>query len=96
MNKYQEAYNDIELTCLCLDSAERAKEYLSPIIELVKKATPKKPILEYVVDGYYYRCSECGKLILDDVTANSVSGDSLKEDCSYCSRCGAKVDWSDT
>lgn len=70
---------------------EEYEEYL----ELKKRATPKKPILEYGVDGYYYRCLECGKLILDDVTANSVSGDGLKEDCSYCSRCGAKVDWSE-
>lgn len=68
---------------------EEWKEYL----ELKEKATPKKPILEYVIDGSYYKCSVCGALILEKVMAESVNGDLLKEDCSYCSRCGTKVDW---
>ena len=92
MNKYQEALNELINTSGEFFT-EKEHEAISMMQELVDKATPKKPILEYVVDGYYYRCSKCGKLILDDVTANSVSGDVLKEDCSYCSRCGTKVRW---
>lgn len=97
MNKYQEALDHIikcdREDCGMSYLSDAYRNDLSVLRELVDKATPKKPILEYVVDGYYYRCSKCGKLILDDMTANSVSGDSLKEDCSYCSRCGTKVDW---
>jgi len=92
MNKYQEAINEIiETSGEFLTRQE--KKSIEILQKLVDRATPKKPILEYVIDGSYYKCSVCGALILERVMAESVNGDLLKEDCSYCSRCGTKVDW---
>ncbi len=92
MNKYQEAINEIiETSGEFLTRQE--KKSIEILQKLVDRATPKKPILEYVIDGSYYKCSVCGALILEKVMAESVNGDLLKEDCSYCSRCGTKVDW---
>jgi len=92
MNKYQEAINEIiETSGEFLTGQE--KKSIEILQELVGRVTPKKPILEYVIDGSYYKCSVCGALILERVMAESVNGDLLKEDCSYCSRCGTKVDW---
>lgn len=91
MNKYQEAYNDIELTCLCIDSAERAKEYLNAIRELVEKATTKK--LHYEADGYWD-----GQLVYDTAIC-PCCGRRFEVDCDehskYCPSCGQALDWSE-
>ena len=94
MDKYQEALDElVSQTDQEIVYHDEINGFKSTLQELVDKATPKKPILEYVIDGSYYKCSVCGALILEKVMAESVNGDLLKEDCSYCSRCGTKVDW---
>lgn len=35
MNKYKKLYEDIELTCICVDTYEDAEEYLKPLRELI-------------------------------------------------------------
>lgn len=63
--------------------------------ESAERATPKKPILEYIVDGYYYCCPICKHLILEKTMIYCVNADLLKKDNAYCSCCGNKIDWSD-
>lgn len=81
MNKYQEAYEDVELTCLCIDNAERAKEYLSVIKELVERTTPKKPT------EILLRCPNCNHKIGFDYY--------MGKHVDYCPTCGQALDWSE-
>ena len=83
MNKYQEALRILVQPYHSIKSKIKAE---GKILELVEKATPKKPdkyvllerdYLGFPTQGY---CKTCGTSLL------------VKND--YCGRCGQAIDWS--
>ena len=68
-------------------------KWLDVIQELVDKATPKKPIAEYVVDGRYCVCPECGALLDEECLLKTYK--CLREGHQYCHVCGQAIDWSE-
>lgn len=93
--EYQEDYDYDENECGDYVLIGDVDEYRNPLQELVDKATPKEPTRDYVVDGYYYRCPICGNLILEESMIMGVDANLLKNNNSYCPRCGQRIDWSD-
>lgn len=88
MNKYKSALSDI----MCCVPYGKLKEQEEILIELVEKATPKKPFKKnraylYCPDGskkeiYLAHCPNC-KDIIEDYVYHS-----------YCPICGQALDWS--
>ncbi len=102
MNKYQEAYEEIQLTCRCVDDSKDSEEYLKPIRELVDKTTPKKPALdedlrdEETTDIY----DECGRIAEGLCVCPTCKGKSIYDfeygkRFKHCSNCGQAIDWGD-
>lgn len=61
-------------------------------IEKINKA--EKPLKQYIVDGTYYLCPCCGRVLFN---VNGFKIPELKEivisDTQYCGSCGQRLDW---
>lgn len=92
MNKYQEAYERLsKRTFKHYKTFEEVFDDIDILGELVKKATPKKPLLRK--DGYddgseicdTWDCPNCGETFVIEDDADK---------CNYCPNCSQKLDWS--
>lgn len=92
MNKYQQA---LELIKESYGEGEFQYNYdeINTLKELVDKATPKKPISKYIVDGRYCVCPECGALLDEECLLKTY--ECLREGHQYCHVCGQAIDWSE-
>lgn len=78
-----------------IDLLHRIKKLEQENEELKKRATPKKPNIDYVIDDTYCFCPVCGNIIIEKRMLNTVSSDLFKKSNSFCSQCGQAIDWSD-
>lgn len=79
MNKYEKKLKWIEN--YEYDNMEELKE----IVELVERATPKKPTSMLEDDIHWLQCPKCGYDTMND--------DLMKYN--FCPSCGQSLDWSD-
>ena len=104
MNKYQKALDELSYPhedsscggCKCgVSDCQDCKKALAvyKLEELVEKATPKKPISKYIVDGRYCVCPECGALLDEECLLKT--HECLREGHQYCHVCGQAIDWSE-
>lgn len=90
MNKYQRAIKRIRN-----DYLNNHNPDCDVLEELVKRATSKKPNIDYVIDDTYCFCPVCGNIIIEKRMLNTVSSDLFKKSNSFCSQCGQAIDWSE-
>lgn len=84
MNKYQEALDKIDKTSII---SEYYQDEVKLIQELVDKATPKKPIFDYLMNEC--KCSNCNHIF-----GYAEEEESNIEKINYCYNCGQAIDWS--
>ena len=81
MNKYKQAFNGWMDS---LHESEHCSEDLKVLMELVEKATPKKPLEVY--ESF---------LDLDLFGECPVCGEWCSSTMNYCPKCGQALDWSE-
>lgn len=99
-NKYEKALKDLKTENIRVEitgfedqyisvATLMTKDVLEPIEELVKRATPMKPINDYFGG---YKCPNCGEYKLVCSFENYGYCDTRLD---YCPECGQAIDWSD-
>lgn len=92
MNKYQEAFESIS------DNKYQygTDEQWELLKELVDKEEPNKVKKQYIIDGWYFRCPNCGNIIIEESNIKNINLKKIAIKVNqYCGKCGKKLDWSD-
>lgn len=64
------------------------EEAMDTIRDVVSKRTPKK-VMPSCYSSTFKRCPRCGEITMDSGKDNGVIN-------AYCTRCGQRLDWSDS